>query len=134
MGSENPWRDGTITIRQSPATILTDEPPSRDDGVTRKPCPVCNRGFEPSGRRRHCSDACRQAAYRRRHSPPAPTAPVPPKGRKREMTVYECERCGARELGQQRCEPCNTWMNAVGIGNNCPACGDPVSVEELMKG
>jgi hypothetical protein len=48
------------------------------------------------------------------------------------MTVYECERCGGRELGVQRCEACNLWMRAVGIGNNCPSCGDVVSINELM--
>ena len=78
---------------------MADDAPSRDDGVTTgRNCAACDRPFEPSGRRRHCSDACRQKAWRRRHGAEVPEVPVP-KGRKREMTVYECDGCGARELG-----------------------------------
>jgi hypothetical protein len=116
------------------------EQASRNDGVTirqptatTKTCPSCARTFEPSGRRRHCSDACRQAAWRRRHAPELPKTPVPLKGRKREMTVYECDSCGGRELGVQRCEACNSWMRAVGIGNNSPCCGEPYSIGEFME-
>lgn len=45
------------------------EHPSRNDDVTLLTCPVCGSSFAASGRRRHCSDACRQAAWRRRHLP-----------------------------------------------------------------
>ena len=120
---------------------MPSEPPSRNDGVTTQQAPAttstcssCGRSFEMSGRRRHCSDACRQAAWRRRHEAEVPQAPAPPKGRKREMTIYECESCGGRELGVQRCEVCNSWMRAVGVGNNCPCCGEVVSIDELMEG
>src|SRR5580658_4597018 len=41
-------------------------------------CPVCGSPFEPRGRRRHCSDACRAAAWRRRHAPEAPLPPPLP--------------------------------------------------------
>ncbi len=56
------------------------EPPSRNDGVTIRPCPVCGTGYLPAGRRQHCSDACRQAAWRRRHLPAAPRRPSRPRG------------------------------------------------------
>jgi hypothetical protein len=48
------------------------------------------------------------------------------------MTVYECGSCGTRALGYQRCDECNSFMRAVGIGGNCPACDAPISVSELM--
>jgi predicted nucleic acid-binding Zn ribbon protein len=109
--------------------------PWRNDGVTTtRTCPICGRSFEPSGRRRHCSDPCRQAAWRRRHAAQVPEPPVPPKGRRREMTVYACDGCGAREVGVQRCEDCNSWMRAVGVGGHCPCCGDAVAITELLEG
>jgi hypothetical protein len=113
---------------------VSSEAALRNDGVTMKTCLVCGRLLEPSGRRRHCGDPCRQAAWRRRHAREAPEVPVPPKGRRREMTVYECEGCGARELGVQRCEGCNSWMRAVGVGALTPCCGEPLTVVELMDG
>src|SRR5580658_7636104 len=98
-------------------------------------CPVCGSPFEPRGRRRHCSDACRAAAWRRRHAPEAPLPPpLPPKGRRRAMTVYTCDGCDARALGEQRCDECNTWMRAVGVGGLCPCCDAPVAVTELTEG
>jgi predicted nucleic acid-binding Zn ribbon protein len=114
---------------------MADEAPSRNDGVTTgRNCAACGRPFEPSGRRRHCSDACRQKAWRRRHFVEVPQVPVPPKGRKKEMTVYECDGCGAGELGTQRCELCNTWMHAIGVCNYCPCCSEPIPIKELMGG
>jgi hypothetical protein len=50
------------------------------------------------------------------------------------MTIYECGSCGSRELGTQRCDDCNSWMRAVGVGNYCPCCGDLVTIDELMGG
>jgi predicted amidophosphoribosyltransferase len=113
---------------------MVADAPSHNDGVTMMTCLACGNDFKASGRRLHCSDACRQAAFRRRHAVALPAVSVPPKGRKREMTVYECGSCGARELGLQRCESCNSWMSAVGVGNNCPGCGEPFSVTEFMEG
>lgn len=94
---------------------------------------MCGRDYQPVGRRRHCSDACRVAAWRRRHAPPAVAAvPLPPKGRRRAATVYECDTCGERALGAQRCDDCRTFMHRVGTGGCCPACDTPVSIEELV--
>jgi hypothetical protein len=110
------------------------EPPSRNDGVTIRSCPTCGQDFERSGRRRHCSDACRQAAWRRRHAPLPPEPPVPPKGAKRAVTVYICDNCGTRTLGAQRCDTCNTFMRAAGLGGPCPCCDEPIAVAELLQG
>ena len=52
--------------------------PSRNEtrNDTAAACPACGRPFTPAGRRRWCSDACRQAAWRRRN----PTRARPPPG------------------------------------------------------
>ena len=68
------------------------ERPWRNDGVTMT-CGVCGRTFVPSGRRRFCSDACRQTAWRRRQ--PA-LLPVLPTRAPRPATVYECPSCENR--------------------------------------
>ncbi len=64
--------------------------PSRNDGVTIA-CPICTHRFRPAGRRRFCSEACRQAAWRARH-PVTPVAPLPPRT-PRAATIYECPSC-----------------------------------------
>jgi hypothetical protein len=105
--------------------------PSRHDGVTMT-CPVCQGPFIASGRRAYCSDACRSAAYRRRRGG-SPTPPVVPRTRpRRPITVYECESCGHRALGEQRCEDCGTFMRRIGIGGCCPSCEEPIAVAELI--
>ena len=76
---------------------MAAELPSRTHGVTIRACQVGGARFPASGRRQHCSDACRQKAWRRRHL--ASEAPLPPKGAKRPVTVYECGGCGARRPG-----------------------------------
>jgi hypothetical protein len=87
----------------------------------------------PPGRaRRWCSDACRQAAFRRRHQI-APAPPDLPAGKPRKpVTVYECPQCGNRALGEQRCEDCSAFMGRVGIGGLCPHCDEPVTFDELL--
>ena len=98
------------------------------------PCPVCATPFRPIGKRRYCQDSCRVAAHRRRHQVdavvdalPAPVAP------RRPVTVYECDGCGIRMLGTQRCEDCGTFMRKIGIGGLSPCCGEPISVDELLN-
>ena len=107
--------------------------PSRNDGVTTRSCPTCGKGFAASGRRSFCSDACRQAAWRTRHAPPTPKPPIPPRGAKRAVTVYICDNCDTRALGAQRCDTCNTFMRATGVGGLCP-CDEPIAVAELLQG
>lgn len=108
----------------------------RNDGVTitgvvGAVCEVCGRPFRPVGRRRFCSDACRQTAFRRRH----PTARVPlPSSHDAQWptTVYECPVCGARLLGEQRCADCNVFCRRLGPGGRCPHCDEPVAVADLI--
>lgn len=105
--------------------------PSRHDGVTIA-CLICDQRFTPSGRRRFCSGACRAAAYRRRRDFGNATIVVPAHRPRRPITVYECDNCGNRALGEQRCDHCSTSMRRVGIGGTCPACDDPVAITELV--
>jgi len=105
--------------------------PSRNDPVTIT-CPVCQQSFARRGKRQWCSDACRAAAWRRRHQVAGPVLAVPAARPRRPITVYECQGCGARALGQQRCEECGTFMRKVGLGGPCPHCDEPVAVTELL--
>ncbi len=96
-------------------------------------CPVCGSSFGPSGRRTYCSDACRASAYRRRRSSGTlPTLRVPRSQPRREITVYECDTCGERSLGEQRCPQCHTFMRRVGIGGHCPSCDESITISELV--
>jgi hypothetical protein len=92
-------------------------------------CGVCGRPFVPSGRRRFCSDACRQTAWRRRH-PPAPP-PLPTRS-PRLAIVYECSGCGARYLGQQRCDECHRFCRRIGPGGLCLHCDQPIALADLL--
>lgn len=104
--------------------------PSRNGYVT-PACLACGEPL-PLGRpRTTCSDACRQAAWRRRHQPDV-TAPVlPPRRPRKAHTVYECDDCGTRILGEQRCD-CGKFMRRLGTGGLCPCCGEPIIVEDLL--
>ena len=106
--------------------------PSRHDAVTTT-CPICQHPFNPNGRRRFCSDACRAAAYRRRRDAAPASVVVPRAQPRRPITVYECDSCGARAVGQQRCDECSTFMRRVGIGGHCPNCDEPVAIAELLE-
>jgi len=95
-------------------------------------CPVCQRLFTPAGRQRYCGEACRARAYRRRRDA-GPAAVVVPETRPRKpVTVYACDDCGTRAVGEQRCGDCGIFMRRVGIGGTCPNCDEPVSVNELL--
>lgn len=106
--------------------------PSRNGSVTANTCLICEQML-PTGRARTtCSDACRQTLWRRRHqSAPAPTSAPPVGALRRPVTVYECANCGTRQLGDQYCHDCNTFMNTIGYGGNCPHCTEPVAHTEL---
>ena len=61
-----------------------------------------------------------------------PLLVIPPAAPRMPLTVYECDGCGARAVGQQRCTDCAGFMRRVGIGGTCPHCDEPVAVNELM--
>jgi hypothetical protein len=106
--------------------------PSCHDAVTTI-CPACERLFVPLGRQTYCSGACRAAAYRRRRDTNhAPAVVVPNVQHRRTITVYECDGCGTRTLGEQYCAQCRTFMRRVGVGGYCPSCDEPVAVSDLL--
>jgi hypothetical protein len=105
--------------------------PSCHDAVTMS-CPLCQQPFTPIGRRKFCSDACRAAAYRRRRDAQPASLVVPQSQPRRPITVYQCDTCGDRALGEQRCDTCNTWMRRIGLGGTCPNCDEPVAVADLL--
>jgi predicted nucleic acid-binding Zn ribbon protein len=112
-------------------SLERSEPPSCHDDVTMA-CPVCQGRFIPNRRRLFCSDACRAAAYRRRRDQGRTSIVVPVALPRRPITVYECDSCGERALGNQRCDPCGTFMRRIGIGGCCPSCDEPIAVAELV--
>ena len=167
MAMTDPRRDATDTLAgtsarghvpqwRDAAGRLQAVSPSRNDGVTmtRATCEACGRAFRPVGRRRFCSDGCRQAAWRRRHSIPGtsgtsalgsaegrlsgkarrlpPPLPAGEVRSARPLTVYECPSCGARYLGAQRCPDCGLFCRRVGPGGRCPHCDEPVAVADLI--
>jgi hypothetical protein len=105
--------------------------PSCHDTVTTA-CPVCGKAFVAVGRRTYCSDACRAAAYRRRRDGARAPVVVPPCQPRRPVTVYECDSCGSRAVGEQRCDECSAFMRRVGVGGACPCCDEPVAVVDLL--
>ena len=104
-------------------------------------CVLCN-APRLSGRGRYCSAACRQRAFRLRHT----ALPALEDGlqdgllrnalRRRatlkEHTVYECPLCETRFLGERRCPDCNRFCRVVGLGGACPDCDQPVVLSELL--
>ncbi len=100
---------------------------SRNDSAA---CPACGQPFTPAGRQRWCSDACRQAAWRRRQ--PRTPAELPPARSRKNNTIYECPDCGQRQLGQQRCDDCGTFTQRIGPGGTCPHCDEPVAITDIQ--
>jgi hypothetical protein len=120
-----------VRSRDDPATISPAQEVADDDGA-RVICPVCQQSFARQGKRQWCSAACKAAAWRRRRQAEPPRIVLPPARPRRPITVYECEGCGARAVGQQRCEECGTFMRKLGLGGPCPHCDEPVAVTELL--
>ena len=124
----------------SPVTITPprDRPapaPSRNEGRNdTAACPACGQPFTRAGRRRWCSDACRQAAWRHRHPAQglALARPANPPPAARDATIYQCPECDQRYLGQQRCDDCGTFCRRIGPGGPCPHCGEPVAINDLI--
>jgi hypothetical protein len=108
------------------------EHPSRDDNeTTTTPCPICGHGFTPVRRQRYCTNACRQIAYRRRHHHHTALAEIPTPAPRRVNTVYVCQECEQRYLGEQWCPDCNQPCRRLGTGGNCPHCDEPVAIQDL---
>ncbi len=90
-------------------------------------CPVCASAFAASGRRRYCSDACKQRAWRDQRAEPRPSGRVAP-----AETVYACPSCDTRYLGQRRCPDCNLFTTSLGPGAPCPHCDEPIALIDVI--
>lgn len=89
-------------------------------------CPVCQSEFPAHGRRRYCSDACKQKAWRQQHALPSPPR------RAVTETVYVCPECDTRYLGERRCPDCNLFTRSLGPGAPCPHCDEPIAITDII--
>lgn len=100
--------------------------PLRYDSVTMI-CPVCGSAFATSGRRRYCSDACKQKAWRDQRAQPQVSGRVASVD-----TVYACPSCETRYLGERRCPDCNLFTKSLGPGAPCPHCDEPIALTDII--
>lgn len=118
------------------------QPPTNTPGIclqTSRRCPVCGQALA-SGRAHYCSPACKQQAYRWRQGAgndvPAWLATrrsaLKEQRRLAAHTIYECDACGSRALGERRCAECNTFRRNVGVGGLCPHCDEPILLTDLL--
>jgi hypothetical protein len=109
-------------------------PPRNDTRNDTQPmaCPVCATTFTPTRRQRYCTPACRQAAWRARHPNPRPATVVPARTRRRDITVYQCQECDTRYLGQQYCHHCHQPCQRVDYGALCPQCDTPITISDIL--
>lgn len=70
------------------------------------------------------------AAHRARRAAPAPEALLAPTAT--SLIVYQCPGCQERLLGERRCPECNLFCRCLGVGGECPCCGEPVAISELI--
>ncbi len=70
------------------------------------------------------------AAHRGRRAAPAPEQA--PAVAARALVVYECPACQGRLLGERRCPECNLFCRSLGVGGECPCCGEPVAISDLI--
>ena len=95
-------------------------------------CAPCGAAFRAAARSRFWDPAGRAAATRRRRAAARPVVVVPAGASRVPLTVYECDACGARAVGAQRCVDCHAFMRRVGLGGACPHCDEPITVAELV--
>jgi hypothetical protein len=120
---------------------MTAPPPVRDGWREGSPvarrCGVCSRALL-SRRARYCSRACQQRAYRLRQQP---TVDLDHRALRQALqrrhllvahTLYECPICQERFLGERRCEDCNRFCRALGLGGQCPECDAPILLTDLL--
>ncbi len=112
---------------------------ARDDGRTKVACLICGNDFEPVGRSRHCSQRCRQRAYRlrRRQAQQVTLAALAVTALRRQrqlvaQTVYQCPACEERYLGERRCSECNLMCRKLGLGGRCSGCDEILTVSDLI--
>jgi hypothetical protein len=99
-------------------------------------CLVCGKDT-PSTRAKYCGRAHQQHSYRLRHQTPTTDLTLVRKALQRrktlvDHTIYECSGCSERFVGVRRCEYCNLFCAALGVGGSCPECDTPVLIDDLL--
>jgi len=99
-------------------------------------CLVCGKDT-PSIRAKYCSRAHQQRSYRLRHHTTTTDLTLVRKALQRrkalvDHTIYECGNCGERFVGVRRCDSCNLFCAALGVGGSCPECDTPVLIDDLL--
>ena len=117
-------------------TSSTDTPRREGSRDGQGGCLVCGKDT-PSPRAKYCGRAHQQRSYRLRHqTPTADLTHVRTALQRRKAliahTIYECGGCGERCVGVRRCESCNLFCQAVGVGGSCPECDTPVLLADLL--
>jgi hypothetical protein len=117
-------------------TSSSEEPRREGSRDGQGGCLVCGKAT-PSTRAKYCSRAHQQHSYRLRHHIPTLDLTVVRKALQRrkalvDHTIYECSGCGARFVGVRRCETCNLYCRALGVGGSCPECDTPVLIDDLL--
>jgi hypothetical protein len=110
--------------------------PMRDGSRDGSGCLVCG-GALSSSRARYCSRAHQQRAFRLRHQTKLPDLQRVRQELQRRRavvahTIYECQSCGERLVGERRCPACNLFSRAIGLGGHCPECDTPVLLVDLL--
>src|SRR5438445_12982981 len=96
--------------------------------MRRSPALAAGAPSSPRDGRGSAAPSAGQTAWRRLHA--APVAPLVILAK--ASTVYECDTCGNRYLGNQRCEDCNTFARKVGPGGCCSYCDEPVALADII--
>ena len=118
-------------------TQIIDTLPMRDgsrDGCGG--CLVCG-AARASSRARYCSRAHQQRAFRLRHQTSLPDLQRLRQELQRRravvaQTIYECQSCGERLVGERRCPECGLFSRAIGLGGHCPECDTPLLLVDLL--
>jgi hypothetical protein len=110
--------------------------PMRDGSRDGAGCLVCG-GALSSPRARYCSRAHQQRAFRLRHQTSLPDLQHLRQDLQRRravvaQTIYECQNCGERLVGERRCPDCNLFSRAIGLGGHCPECDTPLLLVDLL--
>jgi hypothetical protein len=117
-------------------TSSTDTPRREGSRDGHGGCLVC--GIDtPSTRAKYCGRAHQQRSYRLRHQTPTADLTLVRKALQRRKalvahTIYECGGGGERFVGVRRCESCNLFCRAAGVGGSCPECDTPVLLADLL--
>ncbi len=119
-------------------TPMRDGARNASDIANGRTCLVCTRP-PTNARARYCSPAHRQLAFRLRHvqvpcvDDKLLRAELRRRGALVAHTVYECGECGERLVGEKRCETCNKFCRALGLGGRCSDCDQPILLADLLE-